>query len=279
MTTQTLFPYFGQLLYEKIEHSIAELKTYQPDGDYYGCFSGGKDSVVVKALAQLAGVRVRWHYNVTTIDPPEIHRFIRRVHSDVQWNYPAEHFFKMLVRRGYPMRNRRWCCDEFKERDVPAGSVLITGIRASESPRRASKWKPFSRWTRRGQAAAVWMLSPILYWSDDDVWEFIQHHNLPYCELYDEGWKRLGCIGCPVGRLENVQREFKRWPQYERAWRRAFHRLWERRQGDVISRGKRKGRPWPGFPTITNADDLFDWYVSRRPCPDKDDNDCQMGLF
>ena len=51
-----------------VERACALLRLHQPEGDYYGAFSGGKDSCVIKELARLAGVRVTWHYNVTTID-------------------------------------------------------------------------------------------------------------------------------------------------------------------------------------------------------------------
>ena len=281
MSNQTTFAAFGQSLDEKVEQSTAELQTYQPAGEYYGCFSGGKDSTVVKELARLAGVRVTWHYNVTTIDPPEIHRFVRRVHPDVVWEHRPKHFFWMLAeKRGYPLRTTRWCCAEFKESHGHGhGQVMVTGIRAAESPRRAKAWKPFTRWRGKSEALASWMLNPILGWSDADVWEFIRDHELPYCKLYDEGWKRLGCVGCPMGGADQVRRQFVRWPQYERAWRRAFHRLWVRRRGDVITRGKRKGRQWPGFPTITTPDQLFEWWQSGDSCPDKDVDDCQMGMF
>ena len=281
MTTQQTFSGMGLWLAAKTTQSMAELQAYQPDGDYYGCFSGGKDSVVIKEVARLAEVRVEWHYNVTTIDPPEVHQFIRRVHPDVIWEHPEKHFFKLLAERhGYPLRTMRWCCREFKEGGGNGpGTVKITGIRAAESPRRATKWKTFTRWAPRGNATSSWVLNPILYWSDDDVWHFIRERELPYCELYDEGWKRLGCVGCPMGGADQVRREFARWPQYERAWRRAFHRLWERRRGSTITRGKRKGRQWPGFAMITTADELFGWWKSGDACPDKDQDDCQMGLF
>lgn len=272
---------FIDLLPEQVDLAIRTLQTYQPDGDYYGCFSGGKDSVVIRELTRLSKVRVEWHYNVTTIDPPEIHRFIRRQHPDVIWNHPKEHFFKVLAeKRGYPLRRTRWCCEVFKEGGgTEPGTVKIMGIRAAESPRRAAKWKTFTRWQSRGRPTSSWVLNPILYWSDDDVWHFIRERELPYCELYDEGWKRLGCIGCPMGGADQVRREFARWPQYERAWRRAFHRLWERRRGSVMTRGKRKGRPWPGFPTITTADELFEWWQSGDACPDKAENECQGGFI
>lgn len=277
---QQMFPDMGQSLEAKTTQSIAELKMHQPVGEYYGCFSGGKDSVVIKELARLAGVRVAWHYNVTTIDPPEVHRFIRREHTDVEWHYRPKHFFRMLAeKRGYPLRTTRWCCEEFKEGTWPALTFALMGIRAAESPRRAARWKSLTRWQPRGKPTALWVLNPILRWSNEDVWQFIRERKLPYCKLYDEGWKRLGCIGCPMGGAEQVRRQFDRWPQYERAWRRAFHRLWQRRRDSTMTRGKRKGRQWPGFPTITTADELFEWWVSGDSCPDKNDDACQMGLF
>ena len=271
---------FGVSLAEKIKHSIAIIETYQPTGEYHGCFSGGKDSVVIKELTRWAQSRESWHYNVTTIDPPEVHQFIRREHPDVTWYYPEHHFFYMLAEKcGYPLRQTRWCCQVFKE-SGSIGQVKMTGIRAAESPRRKKAWGEFTRFKTKGEGPATWMCNPIIHWTNADVWEFIRLYNLPYCKLYDEGWKRLGCIGCPMGGAVQVRREFIRWPQYERAWRRSFHRLWERRRGDVLTRGKRKGQQWPGFPTITTADELFEWWVSGDSCPDKNDGDnCQMGFF
>ncbi len=289
--TQQTFPAMGQSLSEKTDYAIRTLKLYNPSdggvvkgkhvGQFYGCFSGGKDSVVVKELARLAEVPIVWHYNVTTIDPPELCRFIRRKHPDVIWERPKKHFFWMLAnKRGYPLRRTRWCCREFKEGGGnEPGTIKVTGIRAAESPRRKANWKVFTRWLRVGHSRATWMLNPILHWSAADVWQFIRERELSYCELYDEGWKRLGCIGCPMGGAVQVRREFARWPQYERAWRRAFHRLWERRRGSIITRGKRVGQQWPGFPTITTADELFEWWLSGDSCPDKDDDSCQMGMF
>ena len=280
----------GVALDEKVTIAVARLRQYEllalrmdPQHGYWGCFSGGKDSVVVKELARMAGVKVRWYYSVTTIDPPELYRFIREYHPDVIWERPARHFFTVLAEeRGYPLRHQRWCCQEFKE-GGGAGKLKITGVRAAESPRRRENWKVFQKFdpTRNhGESdKSSYMLNPIFDWSDDDVWQFIRGNKLPYCELYDEGYKRLGCIGCPMAGAKGVQRDFARWPVYERAWRRAFHRLWARRRDTKLTRGKRKGRQWPGFPTITTADELFDWWISGLSAPDKHDDDCQLGLW
>lgn len=53
-----------------VERAISVLRANEPPEGYYGCFSGGKDSVCVKEVTRLAGVKAVWHYNVTTIDPP-----------------------------------------------------------------------------------------------------------------------------------------------------------------------------------------------------------------
>lgn len=108
---------------DKVERAIELLRMYQPkDRPYYGCFSGGKDSCVIKEIARLAGtseypgapVNAIWHYNVTTIDPPELCRFIKREHPDVSWEVPKVNFFDRAVVIGFPTRRLRWCCEEYK---------------------------------------------------------------------------------------------------------------------------------------------------------------------
>ena len=113
---------------DKLERAINILKAYQPrDRPYYGCFSGGKDSIVIKEIGRLAGIDVAWHYNATTIDPPELVRFIKREHGDVIFNVPERNFFEVAKDRGFPTRRARWCCQEFKESRSPSGSTLILG--------------------------------------------------------------------------------------------------------------------------------------------------------
>lgn len=42
------------------------------------------------------------------------------------------------------------------------------------------------------------VLNPIIDWTEDEVWNFIRKYHLPYCCLYDQGFCRIGCIGCPL---------------------------------------------------------------------------------
>lgn len=75
-------------LTEKVKASVERMKAFEPPEGYLLAFSGGKDSVVLKALADMAGVKYQAHYNVTSVDPPELVRFIREKYPDVEWTYP-----------------------------------------------------------------------------------------------------------------------------------------------------------------------------------------------
>lgn len=72
-------------------------------------------------------------------------------------------------------------------------------------------------------------VNPIIDWNDAEVWEFIKEYNIPYCCLYDEGFKRLGCIGCPMGSKEQRIREFERYPKYKALYMKAFEKMIENR--------------------------------------------------
>lgn len=69
------------------------------------------------------------------------------------------------------------------------------------------------------------VVNPIIDWLDSEVWEFIHEYNIPYCKLYDEGYKRLGCIGCPMS--THQAEELEKYPKYKKAYIRAFDRMIE----------------------------------------------------
>lgn len=246
-------------LAEMISRSIEILRENEPIGGYYGCFSGGKDSLVVKQLAAEAGIDVAWHYSVTTIDPPELVRYIRREHSDVRWvRNPRWNFFTAMKTKGFPTRRARWCCREFKELSAPDGAIQLMGLRAEESARRAKAWAEVTSHKRGGLVVA-----PIISWSSDEVWAFIRDRGLPYCELYDEGFHRLGCVGCPMSRQERVA-AFARWPRIERLWKKAFHRIWKARSGRLT----RRGLPWFGDVYFADWREMWEWWLSDSSLPE-----------
>ena len=83
------------------------------------------------------------------------------------------------------------------------------------------------------------LVNPIIDWTDAEVWEFIREYNIPYCCLYDEGFKRLGCIGCPMGSVKQRQREFERYPKYKNLYLLAFQKMIDAHSGGVESNRQR----------------------------------------
>lgn len=67
------------------------------------------------------------------------------------------------------------------------------------------------------------LISPIIYWTEQDVWEFLNDVvKVPHCSLYDEGWHRIGCIGCPMSSHKQKMIENERYPHVKRNWIKAI---------------------------------------------------------
>jgi len=206
-------------LKERIEESVEILRMYEPPEGYYLAFSGGKDSVVLHAMAQLAGVKFDAHYNITTADPPEVINFIRNRYPLVQMDKSEMSMWQLIPQKLMPpTRLARYCCKYFKE-SGGENRIVLTGVKKTDSHKRRSALVRSCR--KKGKV----VINPLLNWSDDEIWAFIHENNLPYCNLYDQGFSRLGCIGCPMAGPRNQRKEFERWPKYKQAYLRAFDRM------------------------------------------------------
>jgi len=235
---------------DKVEIAIERLQHFEPEEGYYLAFSGGKDSVVIQELARLAGVKHDSHYSVTTIDPPELVWFIRRHHADVQWERPEVPFLRRLPQKGFPQRQRRWCCEEYKE-NGGNGRFVVTGIRAAESYNRSNRrmMEPCIGGGYKGKEKTF--LHPIIDWTDEDVWQFIRDGGLPYCSLYDEGWDRIGCLFCPMASKQRLTHA-ERYPRYVAAFIKSFEKLYQ----------NRKDRP--SMARWKNGEEMFWWWLQEN---------------
>jgi len=247
---------------DKVKIAIERLKTFEPDEGYYLAFSGGKDSVVIKALAEMAGVKYDAHYNLTTIDPPELVQFIKREHPDVIRHRPPVPFLVQLVKNGFPQRQRRWCCRLLKEKGGE-GRVVLTGVRSAESNQRSKRKMVEGCRTSPDKR----YLHPIIDWSDAEVWQFIRENGLPYCKLYDEGWKRVGCLFCPMAYEKQRLRHATLYPIYTKSYIRAFTKLYDKK----IKEGKCETvERWK------DGEDMFWWWLRGNS---KRTNDDQVSIF
>lgn len=208
-------------LQKRTEQTIEIIKQFEPHDDYYHlCFSGGKDSIVLKDLADRANVKYQAIYNVTTMDPPPVLNFMREYHPDVKWDYPETSFVKQVGKRGLPFRSTRWCCGDYKDR-IFTGKTKLLGVRHDE--RRISGAVGLTRICNRTGETAI---QPLWNWSNEDIWTYIHQRELPYCSLYDEGWTRIGCMCCPFASYTEKLQNYKRWPGLFHAIQRNVSRRW-----------------------------------------------------
>ena len=252
----------------KLEVALERIKQIEPrGGSWYLAFSGGKDSCVIKALCDMAGVKYDAHYRITSVDPPELVKFIKEKHPDVSLDFPRDKDGKVVTmwnlipkKKMPPTRIMRYCCQALKE-DGGKGRDTITGVRWAESSRRRRRWGGIQiqdndktnidpdnmdeDMVRYCMQSKGFVLNPIIDWDDNEVWEFIHRFNIPYCELYDKGFKRLGCIGCPMS--SHKVEELEKYPKFKKAYLRAFDRMLEQRG---------EGEEWK------TAEDVYNWWVS-----------------
>lgn len=269
-------------LRKKMLHSVELLQkaerialNYDAEQGYYLAFSGGKDSQALYHMTQLAGVKFQGHMNLTSVDPPEVIRFVKKNYPEVELLKPGKSIFQHAIEKQIlPTMRVRWCCAEYKE-TAGAGKVTLIGIRKAESSRRAKRNeveinnRKFSgdldgleeyrqeqkakRMKRKSKADGVnitnadeeqtlgcihgkenLLISPIIYWTEQDVWEFLNDVvRVPHCSLYDEGWHRIGCIGCPMSSHKQKMLENERYPHIKRGWIRAIKAI---RNGGVFKR-------------------------------------------
>jgi len=212
----------------KVEVSLRIIQQNQPpDTPYFLGFSGGKDSIVLYHLAQRAGVKFEACYSQTGIDPPELIHFIRNEYPAVAFIKPLMTMWAGVEKKGLPTRRRRWCC-EYLKHHAGKGRIKLMGIRAGESDGR-------KRLGFISEFNGSLVVNPIFKWSDNDVWEYILENKLKYCELYDMGFKRIGCVLCPLARKTQRQMEAERYPKFVEAYKRASMRHTVKMGKDEIS--------------------------------------------
>lgn len=160
----------------------------------------------------------------------------------------------------------RYCCNELKEHGGK-GCFTITGVRWAESLKRKNQRGSVElltskvrdklilnadndesrRMLEQCQRKGKYVLNPIVDWSDDDVWEFLRHYGCGSNPLYQCGYKRIGCIGCPMAGKHRTA-EFERYPKYKENYIRAFDRMIQT------------------HPTTTwrTGQDVFDWWMNDK---------------
>lgn len=290
---------FGQKR-DKVQTAIDRLRTFEPKEGYYVADSGGKDSTCVVKLCEMAGVKFDAHYNATTIDPPQLVRFIRQHHPETEIEKPEYTMRELIIKAQHPpTRYMRYCCAKIKE-TRGKGRIVVTGVRWAESLNRRKKRGLVNIDGEKARKIAdelgaehrddrygiilntdndenrrtvemcyrthQTLVNPIIDWTDEDVWQFIKRNNVPYCELYDCGFKRLGCVACPLGGSASMQRALEFFPQFKKFYIRTFDEMLDARR----KAGKPIDRHW------TDGESVLRWWIGKGG---ESKDELQRGFF
>lgn len=194
-----------------------------------------------------------------------------------------------------PTRLARYCCKVLKETATP-NRLCMTGVREAESSKRKGRDIFNTRGGRYSEALFfsldhalevhqesqeiqddAWdctliktmkehndvVVTPIYYWSDKEVWDYIKQENIPVNPLYELGYNRVGCVGCPLATYKNVMKEFSDFPTYKQAYIKAFDRMLEvRKAAGKCDTGRNDYHNWE------TGKDVFEWWIEeyRRNC-------------
>jgi phosphoadenosine phosphosulfate reductase len=268
-------------VYDKPATAIARIKTMAPVaellyGGYTVMVSGGKDSSVITDLAVRSGAKIKFETSWTGIEHPETVYFLRRERERLRsMGYSFEFvvprdrdgkqttMWKLIEKGGFPTRRSRFCCAALKEFNS-GNKYVILGVRWAESPRRKTRRRLHEekgrysasfmtnsdndagrRWSENCMRKNELVLNPVIEWTDEEVWEYIGERGLPYNPLYDRGYKRVGCIGCP---MRGNRKDFEDNPRYAALYKKS-------------GAGYLRNKNLKGEKTMS-AEEYFSWWVS-----------------
>lgn len=247
-------------------------------------YSGGKDSDVMLELFKRSGVPFEVRHSLTTADAPQTVRHVKKVFRDLELkgvkatvSYPIykgerTSMWRLIPQKKMPpTRFTRYCCKMLKENDG-SGRYVATGVRWAESTARSkrSEFEKMGKNKKEAEHFSTVMLledndtkrrmtemcmqkrkmivNPIIDWENADIWKYIESEKIETCELYKCGYDRVGCIGCPMAGKKRWK-EFRDFPTYERAYKKAFERMLEE------LKKTRKSVKWK------NAEEVFLWWM------------------
>lgn len=184
-----------------------------------------------------------------------------------------------------PTRVVRYCCAVFKEMTTP-NRMAVLGVRSAESPKRQGRdvfavrggsYKEAKFFSLDHTSEVfneslemqddVWdctliknmkeqndtIVNPIYDWLETDIWEYIKQENLQINPLYYEGYKRVGCIGCPLATNKERWRDFEKYPEYKLNYIKAFQRMHDRWDENNIKKRD----------VMNNGEEIFDWWMEK----------------
>lgn len=162
-------------------------------------WTGGKDSTAALHLWRtcLAG---KSPLRALSIDTGAKFQEVTAFRDDLarDWNVDLAVVFPDIDISAYPLAEKPLdCCRDLKVKPLKKAledqgiDLLVTGVRRFENPARENR--PMVE--KRADPSHT-LAHPLLHWTEMDVWSYTVEQDFPYCPLYDEGYRSLGCKPC-----------------------------------------------------------------------------------
>ena len=189
-----------------------------------------------------------------------------------------------------PSRFHRYCCSVLKEASTP-NRLAVLGVRGNESNKRQGRnvfgingktykdakfyslehaeevfhealekeqepngesWDCTLIKTMRENKNSI--INPIYDWSESEVWDFLRGGQHKYNPMYDMGYARVGCVGCPLATYKMKLKEFTDFPTYKDHYIKAFD--------EMLKRNKERDERWKNKKWV-DGQSVFDWWIEK----------------
>jgi 3'-phosphoadenosine 5'-phosphosulfate sulfotransferase (PAPS reductase)/FAD synthetase len=122
----------------------------------------------------------------------------KRMNGDEYGNGKISEKWKFLINAPFKISDR--CCHIMKKEPIKryekeTGRSAIVGTMAADSRLRETSYLQHGCNSFEGRP----MSTPMAFWLECDVWDYIKKYNLPYSKIYDMGYSRTGCMFCMFG--------------------------------------------------------------------------------
>ena len=91
--------------------------------------------------------------------------------------------------------NRKLCChirkNESLKRALTGMDIWICGLRKDQTVTRF--YNNLVEWDEKH---GLIRLNPLINWTENQVWDYIRKHEIPYNVLHDKGYSSIGCLPC-----------------------------------------------------------------------------------
>lgn len=157
-------------------------------------FTGENDSLITLHLVcKICNSRVPAIFIDTSVHFTEIYTFVEKIRKLWGVNLITERNEDALRTIGIT-ENRSECCYKLKTQvlkdSIKKYNIDYLFIGNEGDGDRAEKNEDYI------SPKDCMRINPLARFTEEEIWEYIKQYNLPYCSLYDKGYKIIECMPC-----------------------------------------------------------------------------------